>query len=647
MIKRLALLLALLLLASPAFAQTQVKLWPNGTSGEIDAITDVVTVANARSMATMGITITGTFVGSMQAECSMDETNYLSPLTLTPQVGGATVTAMTSTGGWKADITVCKSVRVTPTAWTSGTATVTIETVPIPIGASVTVGSITAGAQPASDPHFIKCSDGAIANPCQVTLAGSNSVRLQDGAGNLVTSAVRGSERALSMQIVAADGSQITSFGGGTQYTEADTDSSITGTAIMFESNTGTNALSVVNNTTPLPVAIISGAGSGGTASNFGSAVPSAGTAAGFSDGTNMQAPRVFDGDSGGGTQYIVGVQPRFAASGGSVEAATGTGVANAATQRVVLSSDSPLPSGAATAAKQPALGTAGSASADVITIQGVASMTAVKVDGSAVTQPVSAASLPLPSGASTSANQATEITSLQLIDDVIFAEDAGHSTGDKGIMGFCVRKATTPTDRSAGATDGDYEPCQVDAQGRQYTNAAIYDSTGTAAMDTTAHAVKNLAVDSAGTAVPVADGGSGAASANTTRTIESTDSPVVSELQTGWTIGAVTSAASTNANNVKGSAGRVSSINLINTTGTLYYLRLYNLASTPTCSSATGFIVSLPVPADTSGSGFAMSFPNGGIAFTTGIGYCLTGGSSSTDNTSAATGIFGIISYK
>lgn len=49
-----------------------------------------------------------------------------------------------------------------------------------------------------------------------------------------------------------------------------------------------------------------------------------------------------------------------------------------------------PLPTGAATAAKQPALGTAGSASSDVITVQGIASMTALKVDGSAVTQPVS-----------------------------------------------------------------------------------------------------------------------------------------------------------------------------------------------------------------------------------------------------------------
>jgi hypothetical protein len=50
------------------------------------------------------------------------------------------------------------------------------------------------------------------------------------------------------------------------------------------------------------------------------------------------------------------------------------------------------LPTGAATAAKQPALGTAGTASSDVITIQGIAGMTAVKVDGSGVTQPVSIA---------------------------------------------------------------------------------------------------------------------------------------------------------------------------------------------------------------------------------------------------------------
>lgn len=65
------------------------------------------------------------------------------------------------------------------------------------------------------------------------------------------------------------------------------------------------------------------------------------------------------------------------------------TGTFFQATQPVSATS-LPLPTGASTAAKQPALGTAGSASTDVITVQGVASMTPLKVDGSGVTQPIS-----------------------------------------------------------------------------------------------------------------------------------------------------------------------------------------------------------------------------------------------------------------
>jgi hypothetical protein len=46
------------------------------------------------------------------------------------------------------------------------------------------------------------------------------SVRNQDGTGNALTSAARGGERALSVQIVDASGGQVTSFGGGILYTE-------------------------------------------------------------------------------------------------------------------------------------------------------------------------------------------------------------------------------------------------------------------------------------------------------------------------------------------------------------------------------------------------------------------------------------------
>lgn len=96
---------------------------------------------------------------------------------------------------------------------------------------------------------------------------------------------------------------------------------------------------------------------------------------------------------------------------------ATDIAIVTAANGLQVDVTRSALPSGAATSAKQPALGTAGTASADVITIQGKSGMTAVVVDGSGVTQPISVASLPLPAGASTSARQDTGNTSLTSID--------------------------------------------------------------------------------------------------------------------------------------------------------------------------------------------------------------------------------------
>lgn len=50
-------------------------------------------------------------------------------------------------------------------------------------------------------------------------------------------------------------------------------------------------------------------------------------------------------------------------------------------------------------------------------------------------------------------------------------AEDAAHSSGDTGVMLLAVREATA-TDLSVGNTDGDYEPLQVDANGRLHVNA-------------------------------------------------------------------------------------------------------------------------------------------------------------------------------
>jgi hypothetical protein len=53
--------------------------------------------------------------------------------------------------------------------------------------------------------------------------------------------------------ITKSDGTITETFGGGTQYTQGDTDATITGTAVMFESNTGTNAIEAVSPDAPLP----------------------------------------------------------------------------------------------------------------------------------------------------------------------------------------------------------------------------------------------------------------------------------------------------------------------------------------------------------------------------------------------------------
>jgi hypothetical protein len=96
----------------------------------------------------------------------------------------------------------------------------------------------------------------------------------------------------------------------------------------------------------------------------------------GLFDGTNVE-------------RVLGSVAGRLSVDVNSAPTTAVTGTFFQATQPVSATS-LPLPTGAATLAKQPALGTAGSASADVISIQGIASMTAVKTDGSGVTQPVS-----------------------------------------------------------------------------------------------------------------------------------------------------------------------------------------------------------------------------------------------------------------
>lgn len=133
----------------------------------------------------------------------------------------------------------------------------------------------------------------------------------------------------LAMALVDGAGTQITSFGGGTQYTEGDIDASITGTALMWEDTSDT--LRAVSAAKPLPVNIVSGSSSGTEYADGAARGTATGSLSMVDDGTNIQSMR---GDSSGRPQVnieqINGVAPSMG------NGASGTGV-----QRVTIANDS------------------------------------------------------------------------------------------------------------------------------------------------------------------------------------------------------------------------------------------------------------------------------------------------------------------
>jgi hypothetical protein len=73
-------------------------------------------------------------------------------------------------------------------------------------------------------------------------------------------------------------------------------------------------------------------------------------------------------------------------------------------------------------------------------------------------------------------------LTALQLIDNIVLAEDAAHVSGDAGIQSLAVRN---DSDTSLAGTTGDYTPLQVDANGYLKVNIkAGAGSGGTASTD-------------------------------------------------------------------------------------------------------------------------------------------------------------------
>ena len=125
----------------------------------------------------------------------------------------------------------------------------------------------------------------------------------------------------------------------------------------------------------------------------------------------------------------------------GNTSLASIDGKITAVNTGAVVVSSSALPTGAATAAKQPGIGTAGSSHADVLSVQGIASGTAL---------PVSVASIPshAVTNAGTFAVQVdgNALTALQLIDDPVVQDDAAFTPGTTKVTmaGFEADESST-----------------------------------------------------------------------------------------------------------------------------------------------------------------------------------------------------------
>jgi hypothetical protein len=151
MMKRLALLLALLALARPAIAQEPtVQLETKGVTGSITANGGAVQLA-VGSMASLLIQTTGTFNLTWELECAADaagtvyDTDDEIPVSLVSSSPTPADTVSTNVAGlYTANVAGCVSVQVVATAYTSGTMGVTLSA--ISAGGSSGGGGGAAGA---------------------------------------------------------------------------------------------------------------------------------------------------------------------------------------------------------------------------------------------------------------------------------------------------------------------------------------------------------------------------------------------------------------------------------------------------------------------------------------------------------------------
>lgn len=228
--------------------------------------------------------------------------------------------------------------------------------------------------------------------------------------------------------------------------------------------------------------------------------------------------------------------------------------------------------------------------------------------------------------------NSAAALTALQLIDNLVLAEDAIHASGDPGVQMLTVRAATAAA--TSGAA-GDYQPLITDGNGRLYTASVATNSSGTI-IDPQA----DDAAFTPGTSLLSVVGG-----INTTDSVDSGDAgafamtlarAIHATLKTD-TAGGPTIFRSLDIDEseeeIKASAGQIYWIHAVNLTDAPIYLKFYNATAASVTVGTTTPVLTFPVVSQgtVDGAGFVFNVPQG-IPFSTAISVAATTGVADND---------------
>ena len=302
-----------------------------------------------------------------------------------------------------------------------------------------------------------------------------------------------------------------------------------------------------------------------------------------------------------------------------------GTVVVNgSAVTQPVSAASLPLPTGASTAAKQPALGTAGTANADVITVQGIAAMTPLLVNASGNAVPVTdnSGSLTVDNAALTVVGGGLEATALRvtLANDSTGVVSVDDNGGALTVDGTVTANLSATDNAVLDAIEADTTTLAGAVAGTEMQVDVV------AALPAGTNAIGKLAANS-GVDIGDVDVTSIASGTNSIGNVG-----IIPRTTGGMTIFRSLDIDESE-EDVKTSAGQVFSISAFNTTAAPLYLKFYNLTAANTTVGTSTPVLTFVVPgnADSDGAGFIWNNPIG-FAFATAICVACTTGVADAD---------------